>query len=282
MKILIAEDDINHQRLIKEEFEDEGYKVITSSHGEKAFELFNNEMPDLVILDQILPDTDGIRLLEMMKEKKPTIPVILHFETDYVDDFRVWASDAYIVKSSDLSELKHITRHILDISKPQAELIYRDKKEPSQIAKTKSDLILIEDELIKYFEKHPEAMYKLKPRTFEELIAALLKDMGYTVELTRAAADGGVDIFATQKKGIGESLLIVDCKRYAPYKHVGVCIVRSLYGITEQMKATMGIIATTSYFTKPAKQFQETVKYRMTLKDFEGIIEWLKNYRLNI
>src|SRR4030042_6101509 len=178
MKILIAEDDIHYQELLKREFENEGHEVIISSHGENALELFDNELPDLVILDQILPDMDGIRLLRTMKDKNRKIPVILNFEpkSKYVDDSVVWASEAYVEKSEDLSWLKNIANRLLDISEPKTKLIYRDKKEPSQIAETKSDLIIIEDELIKYFEKHPEDMYKLEPRKFEELIAALLKD----------------------------------------------------------------------------------------------------------
>lgn len=280
MKILIAEDDINYQRLVKKEFEDEGYDVVISSRGDKALELFDSQPPNLVILDQILPDMDGIRLLKMMKGNNPKIPVILNFFSDYVDDLAVWASEAYIVKSTDLSELKNVAKKFLPISDRPAELIYRDKKEASQIAKTKSDLITVDDKLIEYFQEHPEKMYELEPRKFEELIALLLKDMGYTIELTRNTADGGVDIFAIQKTGIGESLLIVDCKRYAPHKHVGVSIVRSLYGVAEQKTATMGLIATTSYFTKQAREFQEAVRHRMTLKDFDGVVEWLKNYGL--
>jgi DNA-binding response OmpR family regulator len=49
---------------------------------------------------------DGITLLRKMKEQRPKIPIIMSTAYDYRDDFAVWASEAYIVKSSDLSELK--------------------------------------------------------------------------------------------------------------------------------------------------------------------------------
>jgi hypothetical protein len=52
------------------------------------------------------------------------------------------------IKSSELSELKNLTRKLLPISETRTELIYRDEKESSQIAETKSDLITINDELI--------------------------------------------------------------------------------------------------------------------------------------
>jgi len=69
-------------------------------------EKFEREQPDLVTLDIHLPDIDGIKLLRQMKEKRPRLPIIMSTAYDYRDDFSVWASEAYIVKSSDLAELK--------------------------------------------------------------------------------------------------------------------------------------------------------------------------------
>ena len=106
MKILIVDDDQNILRLYKEELEDEGYVIVTASNGQEAIEMFEKEDPDLVTLDILLPDIDGIKLLRQMKEKKPRLPIIMSTAYDYRDDFAVWASEAYIVKSSDLTELK--------------------------------------------------------------------------------------------------------------------------------------------------------------------------------
>src|SRR5512141_1470190 len=106
MKILIVDDDQNILRLYKEELEDEGYLIVTASNGQEAIEMFEKEDPDLVTLDILLPDIDGIKLLRQMKEKKPRLPVIMSTAYDYRDDFAVWASEAYIVKSADLTELK--------------------------------------------------------------------------------------------------------------------------------------------------------------------------------
>jgi hypothetical protein len=49
-----------------------------------------------------------------MKEKRPDIPIIMSTAYDYRDDFAVWASEAYIVKSSDLSELKKTIKKLID------------------------------------------------------------------------------------------------------------------------------------------------------------------------
>jgi len=113
MKILVVDDDLHIQRLYKEEFEEEGYEVLTASNGKDAIELFDSEAPDIVTLDILLPDVDGIRLLRQMKEKRPKVPIIMSTAYDYRDDFAVWASEAYIVKSSDLDELKSTIKKLL-------------------------------------------------------------------------------------------------------------------------------------------------------------------------
>lgn len=117
MKILIVDDDQNILRLYKEELEDEGYIIITASNGQEAIERFEKEDPDLVTLDILLPDIDGIKLLRQMKEKKPRLPIIMSTAYDYRDDFAVWASEAYIVKSSDLTELKATIKKLIEKEK---------------------------------------------------------------------------------------------------------------------------------------------------------------------
>jgi DNA-binding response OmpR family regulator len=114
MKILVVDDDEHIRRLYKEEFEDEGYEVVIASNGEEAMELFDKEDPDVVTLDILLPDVDGIRLLRQMKEKRPKVPIIMSTAYDYRDDFAVWASEAYIVKSSDLDELKTMIKKLTE------------------------------------------------------------------------------------------------------------------------------------------------------------------------
>lgn len=113
MKILIVDDDQHIRRLYKEELEEDGYEVVIASTGAEAMELFERENPDLVTLDILMPDVDGIKILRQMKEKKPRIPIIMSTAYDYRDDFAVWASEAYIVKSAELTELKETIRKLL-------------------------------------------------------------------------------------------------------------------------------------------------------------------------
>lgn len=116
MKILIVDDDLHIRRLYKEELEDEGYEILIAETGAEALDLFEKENPDLVTLDILMPDVDGIKLLRQMKEKKPQVPIIMSTAYDYRDDFAVWASEAYIVKSAELTDLKEAIKKLL--SKP--------------------------------------------------------------------------------------------------------------------------------------------------------------------
>ncbi|HSB52587.1 MAG TPA: response regulator [Dissulfurispiraceae bacterium] len=114
MKVLVVDDEKNILKLYQVELEDEGYTVVTANSGKEALEVFDRENPDIVTLDILMPDMDGIQVLRYLKEKKPTVPVIMLTAYDYRDDFSVWVSDAYVVKSSDLTTLKATIKQILE------------------------------------------------------------------------------------------------------------------------------------------------------------------------
>ncbi|MBF0467125.1 MAG: response regulator [Nitrospirae bacterium] len=112
-KVLIVDDDQHLRMLYQAELEDEQYEVFIASSGKEALEFFEKETPDIVTLDILMPGMDGIEVLRRMKEKKPNLPVIMSTAYDYRDDFSVWASDAYVVKSADLTELKSTIKTLL-------------------------------------------------------------------------------------------------------------------------------------------------------------------------
>lgn len=114
MKILVVDDEKNILMLYKAELEDEGYSVVTANSGKEALEIFEKENPDLVTLDILMPDIDGIQVLRQMKEKKPNLPIIMLTAYDYRDDFSVWVADAYVVKSADLTGLKSTIKQIIE------------------------------------------------------------------------------------------------------------------------------------------------------------------------
>jgi len=114
-KILVVDDEENIRFLYKEELGDEGYEVTLASSGKEALELLESGKPDLITLDIKMPEIDGIETLRRIKEIDEKIPVILCTAYgQYKQDFSSWASDAYVVKSADLQELKDTIRKILE------------------------------------------------------------------------------------------------------------------------------------------------------------------------
>jgi hypothetical protein len=136
----------------------------------------------------------------------------------------------------------------------------------------------IDDELIRYLAHHPELLYEVEPRKFEEIIAAIFRNQGFDVDLTPPTRDGGVDIYAARRDDLGAFLYLIECKRYTPPRKVGIEKVQRLNGIVAAAQATKGIIATTSTFTEDAVAFAKPIEYRLTLSDFEGIKKWLDSY----
>lgn len=113
MKVLIVDSNRNVQYLYKVELEEEGYEVMTASTGSEALVKFEYDKPDLVTLEMLLPDIDGIDVLRLMKEKRPHVPVLLATAFDYRDELAALPSDAYMLKSSDLRELKENIRKLV-------------------------------------------------------------------------------------------------------------------------------------------------------------------------
>lgn len=137
----------------------------------------------------------------------------------------------------------------------------------------------IEKELLCHVAESPERVFDLEPRQFEELVAEILERMGLEVQLTPQAKDGGRDIIASMPSALGELLAIVECKRYSPDRPVGLDIVeRFLYTVRDKDLASLGMIATTSRFTKGALEACERHKYQMLLRDYSHLEEWLERY----
>ena len=113
-KILVVDDEENIRFLYKEELEEEGFLVELAKSGEEALEKLSLSRPDLVTLDIKMPGIGGIEALKRIREFDRDLPIILcSAYGDYKQDFTTWASDAYVVKSADLTELKTTIRRFL-------------------------------------------------------------------------------------------------------------------------------------------------------------------------
>lgn len=134
--------------------------------------------------------------------------------------------------------------------------------------------------MISYIRRHPQAMHDIHWHVFEELIAELLASFGWQVDLTRLSRDGGYDIFAVHNTAGLRSSWIIECKHYKAERKVGIEIARSLYAVKTELHVGMAMLATTSCFTEGVKDFSAS-RYDFELRDFEGILEWINEYRPN-
>jgi CheY-like chemotaxis protein len=110
-KVLLIDDEENLCLLYREELESEGYSVRTAGDAAEAIRLLEQEVPDVVVMDIRMPRMDGIEAMGRMLSRRNDLPVILNSAySSYKDDFRSWPAEAYIIKSSDLGELKRAIR----------------------------------------------------------------------------------------------------------------------------------------------------------------------------
>jgi len=113
--ILIVEDDANQCMLYEEGLRAEGYEIVTARDGREALEAVGRVKPDLVVMDISMPGMDGIEAMSRMLSKDHKLPIILNTAyATYKDNFRAWSADAYVVKSSDLTELKTTIQRVLE------------------------------------------------------------------------------------------------------------------------------------------------------------------------
>ncbi len=112
--ILIADDDKNLTLLYKQELSEDGYQIDIVHDARSAIERVSQTPPDLLVLDIQMPGMDGIEALSHIIGQNNRVPVILNTAySTYKDNFMTWSADAYVVKSSDLTELKTTIRDTL-------------------------------------------------------------------------------------------------------------------------------------------------------------------------
>ena len=113
-KLLVIDDEGDIRHLYEAELEDEGHYVVTCGNRSEALEQLRSQAFDLIILDIQLDQESGLELLQQIAHEWEKTPVILCTAySTYKDNFSSWLADAYVVKSSNLDELKNEVRRLL-------------------------------------------------------------------------------------------------------------------------------------------------------------------------
>lgn len=114
-KILVVDDEESIRLLYGEELAEEGHEVATAATAIEAAEKLAAGTFDLVVLDIKLKNESGLDLLQKIVKERHEMPVILCTAFScYKDDFSAWLADGYVVKSSDLTELKDEIKRVLN------------------------------------------------------------------------------------------------------------------------------------------------------------------------
>lgn len=167
-KILLVEDEESIRKFVKLNLEREGYEVFQAGSGEEGIEVADREKPDIVVLDIMLPGIDGFQVCKVLREKYPTLGIImLTAKTEDYDRIMglQYGTDDYMSKPFNPTELtlriKSLERRILPADEiksgiivhppfkldPDSRIFYKDGE--------KIDLTPTEYQIIKNFMENP-------------------------------------------------------------------------------------------------------------------------------
>jgi DNA-binding response OmpR family regulator len=125
--ILAVDDEPRVLKLLKANLESSGYKVLSAEDGEQALTIVETEMPDLIILDLMLPKMDGYAVCRRIREFS-AVPVIMltarSAQVDLIHGFEVGADD-YLTKPFSVAELLIRVQAVLRRSKWPEEIVTR-------------------------------------------------------------------------------------------------------------------------------------------------------------
>jgi DNA-binding response OmpR family regulator len=163
-QILVIEDDDAIRLGVCDAVESAGFDAIGAADGERGLELLNNGSFDLVLLDVVLPGRDGLAILGIIREKSPTLPVIMLTARGDISD-RVQGlllgADDYVVKPFNVRELLARIDAVLrrspgrsespeQITLPDGQIAESEKREIVATTGERTELSEKETDLLKY------------------------------------------------------------------------------------------------------------------------------------
>ena len=124
--ILVVEDNPITRKMMRIALESEAYDVLEAGDGRTALELAKNRRPDLVLQDYVLPDMDGLRLMESLRSlpgHRPEAPfLVVTGMVSQIEKLRACAapSTTFLPKPIEPSRLVEIVRALLESAPGQA------------------------------------------------------------------------------------------------------------------------------------------------------------------
>ncbi len=119
ISVLVVEDEEHIRNILEYNLKLDGFEVYTAENGSKGIELARQKVPDVILLDWMMPEKDGLEVLSELKNEKQTenIPVFMltaKAMTKDVGEALLEGADEYIAKPFDPAELGQIVRSKLE------------------------------------------------------------------------------------------------------------------------------------------------------------------------
>jgi DNA-binding response OmpR family regulator len=164
IKVLYVEDELFLGKIVKETLETRGFEVIMESDGADVVRVFQNEQPDICILDVMLPNKSGFEIAEEIRKLNDDVPLIFLTAKVQTDDvvhgFRIGGND-YIRKPFSMEELIVRIENVLRVKKeipitisgdaiPLGKYQFHLNKQVLGMGKDERKLSYRESELLKY------------------------------------------------------------------------------------------------------------------------------------
>ena len=212
-KVLIVDDEEDIRKLLSYNLEKEGYAVYTASKGKEAYQTALKIIPDIIFLDVMLPDIDGIEICEMMRKQPILNNSYILFLSARGEDYSQVAGyraggDDYIVKPVRMRVLLHKVKAFLDrnaevVTKIEANSVILDNERYSIMKDGKENIIPKKEfELLAYLMSSPDKVFRR-----EEILSGVwgdstVSDRTIDVHVRKLREKFGMGIIRTIK-GVG-------------------------------------------------------------------------------
>ena len=158
--ILVADDDAPILRLVRTKLQTDGYHVITATNGQEALDLFENEQPDLIVLDIMMPVMDGIEAMRRIRTQSQVPIILLTARTAGRDKVRSldMGADDYVTKPFDPDELSARVAAILRRSTVAAQPASQVLEYPDVTIELTNRRVLVHGEEVQFIKTEWEVL----------------------------------------------------------------------------------------------------------------------------
>lgn len=126
--------------------------------------------------------------------------------------------------------------------------------------------------LVRWLKHSPDAVFQLTARQFKDLVAGLLTDRGWDIQLAPTTGAGSAYIWAYRDTEVGRELWLVQAKKCRKGAVVRINSVCELFGVLRHHNASRAMIVTTSSFTRDARAFAGNHQHEIALLGYDALV----------